>query len=426
MRRVPTVSQRQYATASAHETPSSARSAARRFCSHSSGGYWCVSSTNTAYSPTRTGRRAMAKTFTCSVRGGSPSNASPAGTTTTSGSTIVGTVLTRGGGARGRGSLRSGDASHSSGGCCARRALRTYGHEQQRLSGDLEREAHLPAADASRGRRARERRDARRLQHARRHRERLLRDHGERREALEGPIRLTLGPQSCACLVLFRQLPPKGLANQCLRQRLAELDLLRALERRQVLLAVRADVFGRRSRARFQHDERLDLFALDRMRGADRGRIHHRGVQSERFLDLARIHVEAGDDDHLLLAIHDRDVPVGVHGRDIAGVEPTVAEGLGRLVGPLVVAVHELRAAEDQLTRLARRHLLLTGIQIDDLRLDVGVRDADRADLLLPLTEQRVAVRHRRGFGKAVALDETRPGELYELPMRLDEERRGA
>src|SRR5437899_10894571 len=81
MRPVPTVSQRQYATASAHETPSSVRSAARRFRSHSSGGGCCVSSTNSAYSPTRTGRRAMAKTFTCSVRGGSPSSASPAGTT---------------------------------------------------------------------------------------------------------------------------------------------------------------------------------------------------------------------------------------------------------------------------------------------------------------------------------------------------------
>src|SRR5437867_11826233 len=39
----------------------------------------------------------MAKTFTCSVRGGSPSRASPAGTTTTSGSTTGGTVLTRAG-----------------------------------------------------------------------------------------------------------------------------------------------------------------------------------------------------------------------------------------------------------------------------------------------------------------------------------------
>src|SRR2546427_12728505 len=108
MRPVPPVSQRPYATASAHETPSTGVSAMSRLRSHSAGaptpsgapppgGGCCVSSTNSAYSPTRTGRRAMAKTFTCSVRGGSPSSASPAGTTTTSGSTIVGTLLTRAG-----------------------------------------------------------------------------------------------------------------------------------------------------------------------------------------------------------------------------------------------------------------------------------------------------------------------------------------
>src|SRR4029077_14017 len=183
MRLVPTVSQRQYATASAHDTPSRARSATRRFCSHSIGGAWRVSSTNVAYSPTVTGRRAMAKTFTCSVRGGSPSNASPAGTTTTSGSTTVGTVLTRAGGYA-RGSTRSVDASHSCGGCCLVAAVRTYAHELPGLRSDLERKAHLVAADADGGDRAGEHRDARRLQHARRHRERLLRDHRERRQAL--------------------------------------------------------------------------------------------------------------------------------------------------------------------------------------------------------------------------------------------------
>src|SRR5207245_7763942 len=141
----------------AHETPSTGVSAMSRLRSHSAGaptpsgapppgGECCVSSTNTAYSPTRTGRRAMAKTFTCSVRGGSPSSASPAGTTTTSGSTIVGTLLTRAGeyavgGVRRRGSTHAGDATHSRGRCCEDAAVRAYGHDQSRLSRDLDSKA---------------------------------------------------------------------------------------------------------------------------------------------------------------------------------------------------------------------------------------------------------------------------------------------
>src|SRR6185436_9453159 len=183
MRPVPTVSHRQYATASAHETPSNARSVADRFCSHPSGGEWCVSSTNSVYSPTVTGLRAMAKTFTCSVRGGSPSNASPAGTTTTSGSITARTVLTRVGGYA-RGSTRSVDASHPCDGCCPVGAVRTYAHELPRARSHLERKAHRVTAAADNGDRAGQRRDARRVQHPRRHRERLLRHHRERGEAL--------------------------------------------------------------------------------------------------------------------------------------------------------------------------------------------------------------------------------------------------
>src|SRR6266850_8026378 len=199
MRPVPTVSQRQYATASAQDTPSSAPPVARSFSSHSLGGDWCVSSTNIAYSAIVTGLRAMAKTFTCSVRGGSPSNASPAGTTTTSGSIIAGNPTNSRGGVRARGSTCAGGRTHLSDRCCHRAALRAYGHELPGLRSGLEREAHLVATDAGDGHRAGQHRDARRLQHPRRHRERLLRDHRERRQALATPAsRLTPGPHSCA------------------------------------------------------------------------------------------------------------------------------------------------------------------------------------------------------------------------------------
>src|SRR5205823_1943527 len=154
MRPVPIVSQRQYATASAQDTPSRARSAPRRFSSQPIGGSWRVASTNIAYSPTDTGFRAMAKTFTCSVRGGSPSSAYPAGTTTTTGSTIAANPTNSRGGVRARGSTRAGDALHPWGrwrGCAA---VRTYRHEQHWLRGGQEREADLSATDAGCGGRA--------------------------------------------------------------------------------------------------------------------------------------------------------------------------------------------------------------------------------------------------------------------------------
>src|SRR5205807_2446439 len=107
-------------------------------------------------------------TFTCSVRGGSPSSASPAGTTTTSGSTIVGTLLTRAGeyavgGVRRRGSTHAGDATHSRGRCCEDAAVRAYGHDQSRLSRDLDSKARGDDADAAGGGRAGQRHAARRL-----------------------------------------------------------------------------------------------------------------------------------------------------------------------------------------------------------------------------------------------------------------------
>src|SRR5438445_639267 len=217
MRPVPIVSQRQYATASAQDTPSRARSAPRRFSSQPIGGSWRVASTNIAYSPTDTGFRAMAKTFTCSVRGGSPSSASPAGTTTTSGSTIAANPTNSRGGVRARGSTRAGDALHPRDRWRGSAAVRTYRHEQHWLRGGLE------------------------------------------------------------------------------------------------------------------YHERLHLLTLDRMRHADRGRVHHCRVREEGLLDFAWIHVEARDDDHFLFAVDDGDVSLRVDRRDVAGVKPAVADGLSGL-----------------------------------------------------------------------------------------------
>ena len=79
------------------------------------------------------------------------------------------------------------------------------------------------------------------------------------------------------------------------------------------------------SRAGGTDDERLDLLAVDCVRHADdRGQADRRVGEQDLF-ELARVDVEAAPDDHVLLAVHDVQVAVGVAGADVAGAEPAVA-----------------------------------------------------------------------------------------------------
>ena len=64
-------------------------------------------------------------------------------------------------------------------------------------------------------------------------------------------------------------------------------------------------------------------------RGDDRG-LGDRGVGGQRLLDLDRGDVLAAGDDHVLLAVAQLDVAVGVHDAEVAGVEPAAGERLAR------------------------------------------------------------------------------------------------
>src|SRR5690348_18321378 len=97
----------------------------------------------------------------------------------------------------------------------------------------------------------------------------------------------------------------------------------------------------------------------------------------EELFDLARIHVLAPANDHVLDAADDVDVAVGVHRGEVTGVHP--ARRVDRLACRLVVvpvAAHHDVAAAAQLTRYAARDDRARG-GIDDLDLDVGVHAPD-------------------------------------------------
>ena len=78
-----------------------------------------------------------------------------------------------------------------------------------------------------------------------------------------------------------------------------------------------------------------------------------------------------------------------------------------RLVRPLPVALHDLRALDGDLAGLAQRHLL--AVVVEDLDLDVGQRQADRAGVGLRIGG--VAGDAGRGLAEAVALDDRAAGD---------------
>src|SRR5204863_9015433 len=110
-----------------------------------------------------------------------------------------------------------------------------------------------------------------------------------------------------------------------------------------------------------QYDAGLDGLAAVVVRHPDHRRHPDAGMAIQYFLDLARPDLEAGRVDHVLLAINDGEVALGIHAGDVAGMQPAVDERRGRLVRPVPVAAHDLGAANEQLTVLPERQVGATG-----------------------------------------------------------------
>ena len=161
-------------------------------------------------------------------------------------------------------------------------------------------------------------------------------------------------------------------------------------------------------RAVLQHDERLrDLAGLLVEGGDDRG-IRDLGMRQQQRLELGRRHLVALVLDELLEAVDDLELAVVVHLRDVAGVqEAVVVDGLVGRVVLAQVAEHDVRTAHPELAGLARAlggHLdLVAGLDVDELALDVGDREADGAAREV-VAVGRDHVRDRAELAHAVAL----------------------
>ena len=173
-------------------------------------------------------------------------------------------------------------------------------------------------------------------------------------------------------------------------------------------------LFGGRRAARTQHDARRHLLAAHRVGRAVDGGLTHRRVRVEHVLDLRRIDVEAGGDDHVLQAVADREVAVVVAHADVAGVKPAVTDRLRGVLGTVPVAEHDVGSANHDLAPHAA--LDLAAVLVHHLHLDAFDRLADRAQLVARLV---VVAGEGRGLGEAVALPDLVAEALLPGPRDL-------
>jgi len=177
------------------------------------------------------------------------------------------------------------------------------------------------------------------------------------------------------------------------------------------------------SRTGPRDDERDDGLARARVRFADHRDVGDVGVLREHLLDLTRVHVEPGDDDHVLGALDEREPAVVVDYADVAGVQPAVGveHPLGR-VGIAPVAREHIGPAHEDLAGIAREHVVPVGVGQPDV--DTGERRADGAGARL--RRDRARGHDRRRLGEPVPVVHREAEALLHLVDQLGAKRRRA
>ena len=143
-------------------------------------------------------------------------------------------------------------------------------------------------------------------------------------------------------------------------------------------------------RARLQLDEGRHRLAPLRMRQADNGGVLHGGMRQQRLLDLDGSDILAAGLDHVLLAIEEQHLAIGIDQCEIAGVVPAeFARVLGGL-RILVIAHHHVGPAMHQLAGLAARQQMAVIVH------DRGFVDDQRfAPVIAEAVELHLRPRHR-------------------------------
>src|SRR5512143_2002971 len=106
-----------------------------------------------------------------------------------------------------------------------------------------------------------------------------------------------------------------------------------------------------RHRLAILHDNVHDwqfLLILVFMGRANHGAVFDCRMAIHDLLDFVGIHVQAVNNDHIFLAVDDPDISLLVYGCDIAREEPSVPDGLCRILWTIVVPLHDIRSPHRQ------------------------------------------------------------------------------
>ena len=129
-------------------------------------------------------------------------------------------------------------------------------------------------------------------------------------------------------------------------------------------------------------------------------------VRVEELLKLLRIDVLSAADNHVLQAARYLVVAVGRAAGEVSRVEPAVlVDGRRRRLGHLVVALHYIVAARDELAVHVVGHFLVR-LGVYDAAFDFRQRVADRLDAHLERVSRVAHRAARRGLGLSVDYDD--------------------
>ena len=209
--------------------------------------------------------------------------------------------------------------------------------------------------------------------------------------------------------------PGFDLSDRVLGQFAEDLDVDGDLDAGETVSAVRGHGIRGELGTRVRHHERDGHLAEDVVRAPHHGHFENTGQAADRVLDLLGIDVLSPADDHVLDAVHQRQVAVLVEAPHVAGADPAVDDGLLGGLGIAQVAGHHDRPGDQHLARVSGRDL--AQLVVDDLDLLPRQCQSDGARLAGPV--ERVDGGCAGGLGEPVALEEGDAEQLLRRPEQL-------
>ena len=138
----------------------------------------------------------------------------------------------------------------------------------------------------------------------------------------------------------------------------------------------------------------------------------------ENLINIPWIYVEATGNNHIFLTVHNIEVSIIIHSRDITRIAPAVAQQGRGFFWFSQIAFGNLRTANNQFSRLAYRHIFFTCVQINNPAFGIGNRQADAADFAD--AAERVCMRNWCCLRHAETFDDNRPGNFLKLMDNFD------